>query len=80
MKMAAAQAIANLVKGDALTTDHIISNALDAKVPVAVAKAVAQVAIQQKVAREMIDPDFVEENTRQYLVGGNLISTKFICV
>jgi len=74
MKMAAAEAIANLVKGDALTTDHIISNALDAKVPIAVSKAVAQVAIKQKVAREMIDPDFVEENTRQYLVGGNLMS------
>ena len=80
MKMAAAYAIANLVKGDALSPDHIISNALDAKVPIAVSRAVAAEAIKQKVAKEMIDPDFVEENTRQYLVGGNLISTKFICV
>ena len=72
MKMAAAHAIADL--GDALNPDHIISNALDAKVPVAVAKAVAKMAIQQKVAKELVDPDFVEENTNQYLVGGNLMS------
>ena len=74
MKMAAAHAIADLVQGDALNPDHIISNALDAKVPVAVAKAVAKMAIQQKVAKELVDPDFVEENTKQYLVGGNLMS------
>ena len=80
MKMAASMAIANLVKGDALTVDHIISNALDAKVPIAVSRAVAAEAIREGVAKEMIDPDFVEENTRQYLVGGNLISTKFMCV
>ena len=72
--MAAAHAIADLVQGDALNPDHIISNALDAKVPVAVAKAVAKMAIQQKVAKELVDPDFVEENTKQYLVGGNLMS------
>lgn len=80
MKMAAAHAIANLVKGDALNPDHIISNALDAKVPIAVSKAVAAMAIKQNIAKEMIDPDFVEENTRQYLVGGNLISTKYFCL
>ena len=53
MKMAAAHAIANLVQGDALNPDHIISNVLDAKVPVAVAKAVARKAIDQKVAKEL---------------------------
>lgn len=80
MKMAAAKAIANLVQGDNLTPDHIISNALDAKVPIAVSRAVAAEAVKQKVAKEDIDPDFVEENARQYLVGGSLISSKYICV
>lgn len=72
MKMAAAKAIAGLVHPDNLSPDYIIPNALDSSVPIAVAKAVAEAAIKGGVAMEKIDSDFVEENTRQYLVAGKL--------
>lgn len=80
MKMAAAKAIASLVHPDTLNPDYIIPNALDSKVPIAVAKAVAEAAIQGGIAKDKIDPDFVEENTRHFLVAGGLRTTKFISI
>ena len=80
MKMAAAKAIASLVHPDSLSPDYIIPNALDSKVPIAVAKAVAEAAIAGGIAKDKIDPDFVEENTRHFLVAGGLRTTKFISV
>jgi malate dehydrogenase (oxaloacetate-decarboxylating) len=80
MKMAAAQAIADLVKKEDLSPEYIIPNALDNKVPIAVAQAVAREAINSGVAKELVDPEFVAENIRQFLIGGRIMKTKFFCV
>ena len=51
MKMAAAMALANLIPDDELSADYIIPYAFDPKVGPAVARAVAQAAIDSGVAR-----------------------------
>ncbi len=51
MKMAAANALANLISDEELNADYIIPYAFDPKVGPAVAKAVAQAAIDSGVAR-----------------------------
>ena len=51
MKMAAAKALADLISDDELTADYIIPYAFDPRVGPAVAKAVAQAAIDSGVAR-----------------------------
>jgi malate dehydrogenase (oxaloacetate-decarboxylating) len=51
MKMAAAMALANLISDEELSADYIIPYAFDPKVGPAVAKAVAQAAIDSGVAR-----------------------------
>ena len=51
MKMAAARALAGLISEDELGADYIIPRAFDPKVGPAVAKAVAQAAIDSGVAR-----------------------------
>lgn len=51
MKIAAAKAIAEFVSDDELTADYIIPSALNKEVATAVAKAVAQAAIDTGVAR-----------------------------
>ena len=51
MKMAAAMALANLISDEELNADYIIPYAFDPKVGPAVAKAVAQAAIDSGVAR-----------------------------
>lgn len=55
MKMAAANAIAGLIPDYELTPDYIIPSSLDTRVPVAVAKAVAEAAIKTGAARIQID-------------------------
>ncbi|MBR1472346.1 MAG: NAD-dependent malic enzyme [Lachnospiraceae bacterium] len=51
MKMAAAKALAELISDEELSADYIIPHAFDPKVGPAVAKAVAQAAIDSGVAR-----------------------------
>ena len=51
MKVAAAQALANLIGDDELSADYIIPKAFDPRVGAAVAKAVAQAAVDSGVAR-----------------------------
>ena len=51
MKMAAAQALANLISDDERSADYIIPRAFDARVGPAVAKAVAEAARKTGVAR-----------------------------
>lgn len=80
MKMAAAQAISDLVTKEELCPEYIIPNALDHNVPIAVSRAVAKEAINSGVAKEMVDPDFVAENTRQFLMAGKMVKTRFFCV
>ena len=51
MKVAAAEALANLIADDELTADYIIPAAFDERVGPAVAKAVAEAARKDGVAR-----------------------------
>lgn len=51
MKLAAADALANLVSDDELKEDYVVANAFDKRVAPAVAKAVAEVAQKQGLAR-----------------------------
>lgn len=51
MKLAAAYALANLMSDDELDPDHVVVDVFDPRVPKAVAKAVAQAAIETGVAR-----------------------------
>lgn len=53
MKLAAADALAALVSDEDLREDYVVANAFDERVPLAVAKAVAEVAIKTGVARKV---------------------------
>ena len=66
MKIAAVHAIAAFV-GDDLTSEYVIPSALDARVAPAVAKAVAEAAINTGVARLRLDPETVAENCRRMM-------------
>ncbi|SUP44421.1 NAD(P)-dependent malic enzyme [Veillonella criceti] len=54
MKLAAAEALANLVADEDLREDYVVANAFDERVPLAVAKAVAEEAVKTGVARKEI--------------------------
>lgn len=56
MKLAAAQAIADLVPSGALTEDYIVPSLFDKQVVPCVAKAVAQAALASGVARRAVKP------------------------
>ena len=72
MKISAASAIANLISDNDLSPDFIIPNALDLRVPPAVAAAVAESAIKTQVAQIQKDPAFILERTKNYLYEGFL--------
>ncbi|OEF95663.1 NAD(P)-dependent malic enzyme [Desulfuribacillus alkaliarsenatis] len=63
MKVAAAEAIANLLKQDELHDDYVIPSPFDSRVAPAVAKAVAVAAMETGVARIKVDPDEIERKT-----------------
>ncbi len=65
MKLAAAKAIAGLVSPLELKADYIIVDPFDKRVGPAVAKAVAQAAIDSGVARVQVDPDEVYRRTQE---------------
>lgn len=67
MKVAAAYAIAGLVKPEDLRKDNIIPGAFNPEVAPTVAKAVAKAAIDSGIARNPIDPEIVAENLRKRL-------------
>lgn len=52
MKLAVADALANLVSDEDLREDYVVADAFDERVPLAVAKAVADVAVKTGVARK----------------------------
>ncbi|MBE6080149.1 MAG: NADP-dependent malic enzyme [Veillonella sp.] len=52
MKLAAADALANLVADEDLREDYVVADAFDERVPLAVSKAVAEVAVKTGVARK----------------------------
>lgn len=67
MKIAAAEAIASIVKDDELKPEYIIPNALNPEVAPAVAAATAKAAIESGIARNPIDPQTVAENLKKRL-------------
>jgi malate dehydrogenase (oxaloacetate-decarboxylating) len=67
MKIAAAQAIANLVDDKALKSDWIIPKGTDFLVAPAVAAAVVQKAIETGEARVKVDPAVVAANVRRFV-------------
>jgi malate dehydrogenase (oxaloacetate-decarboxylating) len=70
MKLAAAQAIADLMLPGQLTTENLIPDALDLRVPPRVAAAVARAAIETGVAQLQIDPAQVEAQCRDLVYEG----------
>ncbi|MBX6341884.1 MAG: NADP-dependent malic enzyme [Thermomicrobiaceae bacterium] len=67
MKIAAAHAIADLVDPKELSRDFVIPEALDLRVPPAVAAAVARAAAETGSARVEVDPEEVAARTRELL-------------
>src|SRR5690625_6683354 len=65
MKIAAVEAIAELITETELNEDYVIPNPFDARVAPAVAKAVAKAAMESGVARIEVDPEEIAEKTRQ---------------
>ncbi len=70
MKLAAAQAIADLMLPGQLTTENLIPDALDLRVPPRVAAAVARAAIETGVAQLIIDPATIETRCRDLVYEG----------
>jgi malate dehydrogenase (oxaloacetate-decarboxylating) len=73
MKIAAAEGLAGLVDERELDPDFVIPNALDLRVPSAVAASVAETALRTGQARLKIDPEKVASRTREYVYEGRLI-------
>ncbi|MBI4482119.1 MAG: NADP-dependent malic enzyme [Acidobacteria bacterium] len=72
MKIAAAQALAGLIRKQDLAPDYIIPKALDFRGAASVAAAVAKAAIETGAARVLVDPATIRENTKEYIYGGRL--------
>jgi malate dehydrogenase (oxaloacetate-decarboxylating) len=70
MKVAAAYAIAALVTDDELQHDYVMPEALDLRVPPAVAAAVARAAVETGVSRVPVDPADIEERCRDRIYSG----------
>ncbi len=69
MKLSAAIAISELIKENELNTEYIIPDALDSRVPIAVAKAVAKKAIEVRANKNKdIDENNVEDNLSGWLL------------
>ncbi|TLS39132.1 NAD(P)-dependent malic enzyme [Pseudalkalibacillus caeni] len=71
MKVAAVNAIAELVTEDELTTDYVIPAPFDARVAPAVAASVARSAMETGVARKKVDPEQVADKTRNLAIIGD---------
>ncbi|MDR1322724.1 MAG: NAD-dependent malic enzyme [Gracilibacteraceae bacterium] len=67
MKIAAAKAIASVVKPSELNAEYIIPSAFDPEVAPAVAAATAKAAIDSGIARNPVDPAWVAENLKKRL-------------
>ena len=76
MKIAAARAIAGLVRESELDEEHVIASPFDPRVAPTVASAVARAAIETGVARrEGVTPEDVARHTRE-LLGSSLTGAK----
>lgn len=70
MKIAAAEAIANLVPNSRLAPDFLIPDSLDLRVAPKVAAAVAAKAYEQGLARGTVTPEEIEARTRDIVYEG----------
>ncbi|WP_246941161.1 NAD(P)-dependent malic enzyme [Bacillus pinisoli] len=70
MKIAAVEAIADLITEAELKDDYVIPAPFDPRVAPAVAAAVARAAMETGVARIEVDPEEVAEKTRQLAIIG----------
>ena len=70
MKIAAVEAIASLIQPGELHPDYVIPGPFDPRVAPAVAAAVAKAAMETGVARLKVDPNEVEEKTKQLALIG----------
>ncbi|WP_420541666.1 NAD(P)-dependent malic enzyme [Guptibacillus spartinae] len=68
MKVAAVQAIAELVAEEALNADYVIPAPFDPRVAPAVAASVAKAAMETGVARINVDPEAVKDKTRSLAI------------
>lgn len=71
MKVAAARAIAALVSEEELKEDFIIPHPFDPRVAAQVAAAVAQGAMETKVARIQLDPETIAKRVLELTAGKN---------
>ncbi|SER89479.1 NAD(P)-dependent malic enzyme [Salipaludibacillus aurantiacus] len=72
MKVAAVKAIADLVGENELNSDYVIPAPFDPRVAPAVAKHVAQAAMETGVARRQVNPDDVAKKTKELtIIDGN---------
>ena len=72
MKIAAAKAIAALVKPEELSPEYIVPSTLNPEVAPQVAAATAKAPIESGIARKPQDPAVVAENLRKRLAGRQL--------
>jgi len=70
MKLAAVEAIANLIEEHELHEDYVIPAPFDPRVAPEVAAAVAKAAMETGVARMKVNPDEIRERTKQLAVIG----------
>ena len=69
MKLSAGIAISKLIEEKELNTDYIIPDALDSRVPIAVARAVAETAIKLNYSKAKdITQNQVQENLNGWLL------------
>ncbi|AZU63597.1 NAD(P)-dependent malic enzyme [Neobacillus mesonae] len=70
MKIAAVEAIAELIHDDELSADYVIPGPFDPRVAPNVAAAVAKAAMETGVARIKVDPEEVKEKTKRLALIG----------
>jgi malate dehydrogenase (oxaloacetate-decarboxylating) len=70
MKVAAVEAIANLISPDELSADYVIPGPFDPRVAPNVAAAVAKAAMETGVARIKVDPEEIKEKTKRLAIIG----------
>ncbi|QQZ10624.1 NAD(P)-dependent malic enzyme [Heyndrickxia vini] len=70
MKIAAVEAIAELIDETELNADYVIPRPFDPRVAPAVAAAVAKAAMETGVARIKVDPEEVRERTKRLAIIG----------
>lgn len=72
MKIAAADALADIVQEQGLRKHYILPKAMDFRTAPKVAEYVARAAMEEGVARKETDPKTIRENTKDFIYEGRL--------